>query len=425
MDVLIRGGQVLRDGALYKEDIYIKGGLLAPPGDFDEAAGVEVFDASGCAVLPGFCDLHAHLREPGFLEKETIATGTAAAAAGGFTTVFAMPNVNPVPDSLENLEKSLEIIRRDARVTVHCYAAVTLGERGEVLADIEALAPLVAGFSDDGRGVQSEALMREAMRRAKACGRMVAAHCETEALLAPGAVCVQEHSRFAVQNGFIGHSDESEWSEVARDIRLCGETGAHLHICHASTAKTFALVREAKRRGLPVTCEVTPHNLLLCCDDIAEDNGRFKMNPPLRDETGRKAAVEALLDGTIDVVATDHAPHTQAEKAGGFTKALNGVTGFETAFAALYTGLVQPGVLPLARLAALMADEPRRVAGLPPAALLPGVAADLVVVDLECVRACEPGMFLSKGRSTPFAGRALAGWPVLTFAGGKLAFQRK
>ncbi len=421
MELLIKNAQIYKDGQFACEDILVRDGCFAPPAQ--ALPGAEVLDGEGCLLAPGFCDMHVHLREPGFTEKETVATGTAAAAAGGFTVVCAMPNVLPVPDSAETLAVSLQAAR-GAGVRVLHYAAITKGEAGEELADIEALAPQVAGFSDDGRGVQSEQMMHGAMVLAKKCGKMIVAHCENEVLLPEGGVCVQENSAFAAAHGFTGHSNESEWNEVERDIRLCEETGCRLHICHASTEETFRLVREAKQRGLPVTCEVTPHNLLLSCDDIQANNGKYKMNPPLRNVEDRNAAVAALLDGTADVVATDHAPHAEVEKAGGFAHALNGVTGLEPAFAALYTGLCMPGRVKPEWLVEKMAVEPRRILGLAAPGFSIGARADFTLLDVKTERVCDPAMFRSKGHSTPFAGMALRGWPVLTFAAGKEVFRR-
>ena len=380
-----------------------------------------MFDASGCVVSPGFTDLHVHLREPGFSHKETVASGAAAAAAGGFTTVCAMPNVDPAPDSLVHLWPQARRIARDARVRVAPYAAITRGRRGEALSEISALAPHVAGFSDDGRGVQSEETMRAAMERVAAAGSFVAAHCEAEPLVPAGGCC--HDGAFARAHGFPGIPSESEYAAVARDIRLAAETGCRLHICHLSTKEGAAMVREARKRGLPVTCEATPHNLLLCDGDIPADEGRFKMNPPLRAEDDRAALVGALLDGTITAVATDHAPHAAEEKAGGFRGSLFGVVGLETAFPALYTGLTEPGILPLERLLFLLTAGPQEILG-ERRTLAPGEEASLTVLDLRTARPVEPERFLSRGRATPFAGRTLRGWPALTLYRGKEVYRR-
>lgn len=431
MDILIQNAKVNTAQGLVDTDLRVKDGRVAEMGPGLAPGGERVLDGAGCLAAPGFTDLHVHLRQPGFEAKETIATGTAAAAAGGFTTVCAMPNLSPVPDSLPALQPQLDAIAESARVRVLPYGALTLGEQGEQLADIPALAARVCGFSDDGRGVQNEAMMRRAMEGVAAQSGFVAAHCEVEALLPEGAVCVQEGSALAGSLGVPGYPDESEWAEVERDIALCRETGCRLHICHASTAKTFELARAAKKAGLPVSCEVTPHNLLLCCEDIPGDDARFKMNPPLRDKEDRAAALAALLDGTVDAIATDHAPHTPAEKAGGFIAAAPGaaaappgVVGLETAFPALYTKLVLPGLLPLERLLSLLNGGPRALLGEGENRIVAGELADFVLLDLEDERRVEPEAFLTKGRATPFVGWALKGWPLLTFAGGVLVYSK-
>lgn len=421
MELLIRNGRVWWAGAWQEADVLVREGRVAAVGRGLASPAARVVNAAGCAVVPGFCDLHVHLRQPGFEEKETVATGTAAAAAGGFTTVCAMPNLSPVPSDLHSLEPQLEAIRAEGAVRVLPYGALTVDEKGGCPADIAVLAAFVAGFSDDGRGVQEDAMMRRVMEAAAAEGSLVAAHCEVEALIPTGAVCVQEGSAFAREKGFAGVSSQSEWKEVERDIALAEETGCRLHICHASTKETFELVRAAKRKGLPVTCEVTPHNLLLCEDDV-QDHGRFKMNPPLRTPADRDAALAALLDGTADAIATDHAPHTAAEKDMPFEMALNGVVGLETAFPVLYTRLVRPGIMALEKLVALLTEGPRRVLGEAPGVIEPGSVADLTVLDLERERSVDPHAFKSKGRATPFAGWALRGWPVLTLAEGRLAY---
>lgn len=427
MKVLLTGGHYFDGAGLRDGDVLVRDGTIEAVGQglaaAPIAAGAEIVQAAGCVVAPGFTDLHVHFRQPGFEEKETVATGSAAAAAGGFTTVCTMPNLQPVPDDLQHLDPQLKLIEREATVRVLPYGALTVGERGGCLADISVLARFVCGFTDDGRGVQDEETMRRAMAETARHGSFVAAHCEVEGLLAPGAVCVQENSAFAKKHGWVGYSAESEWREVERDIALAKETGCRLHICHASTAETFALVRHAKRQGLPVTCEATPHNLLLSCDDIAEDSGRFRMNPPLRTAKDVQAAQEALRDGTIDAIATDHAPHTAAEKGGPFGQSLNGVVGLETAFAACYTGLVQGGVLSLEQLLTLLTKGPRAVLGEEAQAIAPGAPADLVLLDLAAEKTVNPETFKTKGRATPFAGARLAGWPVLTLYAGQTVYR--
>lgn len=348
-------------------------------------------------VFPGFVDVHVHLREPGFSYKETIASGTSAAARGGYTAVCAMPNLDPVPDSAEHLERQLDIIRRGARIAVLPYGAITAGEKGEVLADMAAMAPHVAGFSDDGRGVQSSDMMREAMREAKRLGRLVAAHCEDNALLKGGYI---HDGAYARAHGHRGICSESEWRQIARDLELAAETGCAYHVCHISAKESVALIREAKGAGVDVTCETAPHYLLLD-DSMLEEEGRFKMNPPLRDKSDREALLEGVADGTIDMIATDHAPHSAEEKSRGLEKSLMGIVGLETAFPLLYTYLVGRGVITLDRLIELICLNPRKRFGIPLS------AGDFTVWDLEAEYRIDPAEFLSLGRATPFAG-----WPV-------------
>lgn len=362
MALLIQNGRVYREGRLERADLLVEGDRIAAVGEgLPQVPGARVFDASGCVVSPGFTDLHVHLREPGFSHKETVASGTAAAAAGGFTTVCAMPNVSPVPDSPARLLPQARRIARDARVRAVPYAAITRGRRGEALSEVAALAPHVAGFSDDGRGVRSEETMRAAMERVAAAGSFVAAHCEVEALIPAGGCC--HDGAFARAQGFPGIPSESEYAEIARDIRLAARNGvppAHLPPLDEGGGRAGA--QGAKTRPA-VTCEAAPHNLLLCDGEIPADEGRFKMNPPLRAADDRAALVEALLDGTITAIATDHAPHTAEEKSGGFRGSLFGVVGLETAFPALYTGLTEPGLLPLGRLLKLLTAGPQEILG--------------------------------------------------------------
>ena len=359
-------------------------------------------------VFPGFCDVHVHLREPGFSYKETIRSGTAAAARGGFTAVCAMPNLDPVPDSAAHLREQTGIIARDACVAVYPYGAISAGERGETLADMDALAPDVIAFSDDGRGVQSDSLMRAAMERAKALGRMIVAHCERNELLRGGYV---HDGAYAAAHGHRGICSESEWGQVKRDLQLVRETGCAYHVCHVSTKESVALIRAAKREGLDVTCETAPHYLLLDETDLQED-GRFKMNPPLRAPADREALVEGVLDGTVDMIATDHAPHSAAEKAGGLAGSAFGVVGLETAFPALYTGLVRTGVLTAERLVALLALNPRKRFRIP-------LGDDFSVWDLREQYTVDPARFASMGRATPFAGREVYGKCLLTVFNGR------
>lgn len=338
--ILIKNALLSPSGKEGTVDILIyegKIGKIAP--QVDSPHDCSVIDADGLTVIPGLVDVHVHLREPGFSYKETIAAGTAAAAAGGFTTVCPMPNLNPAPDSPENLERQLEIIRRDAKIETIPYATITRSRLGAELVDYEALAPFVAGFSDDGSGVQDEEVMREAMREIAKTGKILAAHCEVNSLLRGGYIHDGEYAR---ANGHRGICSESEWGEIERDIRLAGETGCRLHICHISTAESVDLIRRAKERGVRVTCETAPHYLAFCDEDMREE-GRFKMNPPIRSRRDMEALREGAADGTIDVIATDHAPHSAEEKSKGLEKSAMGVVGLETSLAAVYTHMVKPG----------------------------------------------------------------------------------
>ncbi len=424
MDVLLKGAAVYRRGKLCKQDVAISQSQIADHSSLAARKGVPLVPiefSSNCIVTPGFVDVHVHLREPGFSYKETIKTGTLAAAHGGYTTVCAMPNLNPPPDTAAHLWEELTLIGRDAQVRVLPYACITAGQKGGgELVDFAALAPYVAGFSDDGRGVQDEATMREAMRRAKAAGALIAAHCEQDDLLNGGYI---HDGAYCRAHGHRGISSESEWRQVERDLRLAKETGCRYHVCHVSCKESVALIRRAKAEGADVTCETAPHYLLLCDEDLRED-GRFKMNPPLRSREDRDALVEAALDGTIDVVATDHAPHAAPEKARGLAGSLNGIVGLECAFAALYTGLVRTGKMPLERLIEMLTDAPRKRFGLPPVTLEAGQSADLAVWDLSREWTVDPETFLSMGRATPFEGARVYGANLLTVAGGETVWQR-
>ena len=371
-----------------------------------------VFPAGEYVCFPGFADVHVHLREPGFSYKETIRDGTRAAARGGYTAVCAMPNVSPVPDSGEHLRAQEEIIRRDAAIPVYPYGAVTVGEAGETLADLETLAPRVCAFSDDGRGVQSEAVMRAAMTEAKRLHRLIAAHCEDNALLRGGYI---HDGAYARAHGHRGICSESEWGPIRRDLRLAEETGCAYHVCHVSTKESVALIRDAKRRGADVTCETAPHYLLLDERALQED-GRFKMNPPLRSPADREALLEGLSDGTVDILATDHAPHTAEEKSRGLEKSPFGISGLECAFPLLYTCLAETGRIPLPRLIDALTAAPRRRFALPPPS-----GEDFTVFRLGRTRVDAAG-FLSRGKSTPFDGWEVRAECVLTVANGRLAY---
>ena len=369
-------------------------------------------DDARYTVFPGFCDVHVHFREPGFSYKETVATGSAAAARGGYTAVCTMANLNPVPYSVQHLAQQLTLIEQQATIHVYPYGAITVGERGEVLADLEGMAKNVAGFSDDGRGVQSEDMMREAMKRAKALGRVIVAHCEVNELLHGGYI---HDGEYAKAHGHKGICSESEYAQIARDLRLVEETGCAYHVCHVSAKESVALIRDAKRRGLDVTCETAPHYLVMDDSDLQE-HGRFKMNPPLRGAADREALLEGLIDGTVDCIATDHAPHSAEEKAKGLAGSAFGVVGLETAFPVLYTYLVKTGKVALSRIVDALAVAPRKRFGLP-------FGNDFSVWELEHAETVDPDKFLSKGRATPFEGCTLYGKNVLTVCDGNIVYR--
>lgn len=417
---VIKGCEVFTDGRFVPSDVEVDGGIISrvEPG-IVPAQGIPVFNFDNCRIVPGLVDVHVHLREPGFSYKETMATGTAAAARGGYTAVCAMPNLDPVPDSAEHLAAELEAIRRGASVAVYPYGALTVGERGEEMADIAALAGSVAAFSDDGRGVQSADMMRECMRAVAGTGKILAAHCEVNALLNGGYIHDGEYAR---AHGHRGICSESEWREVERDLSLAAETGCAFHVCHVSTKESVELIRQAKRRGVDVTAETAPHYLLLTDADLQED-GRFKMNPPLRGEADRAALIEALLDGTIDMIATDHAPHSAEEKSRGLEKSAMGVVGLECAFAVLYTGLVETGVLTLERLTELMSCAPARRFKLPGGEIKAGSPADLAVFDTDTEYTIDPAEFASMGRATPFEGWRVKGKCLMTVCAGRTVWK--
>lgn len=380
-------------------------------------AGDEL-DISSFVVLPGFVDVHVHLREPGFSYKETISSGTLAAAHGGYSRVCAMPNLDPAPDSLQTLAPQLERIRTDAVIDVTPYGAITAHRGGRELADMEQLAPYVAGFSDDGSGVQDADVMRAAMRKAASLGKLIAAHCEDNTLLHGGYI---HDGAYARAHGHRGICAESEWGQIARDVKLAEETGCAYHVCHVSTKESVEVIRAAKRRGVDVTCETAPHYLAFTQDDLQED-GRFKMNPPLRDQADRDALIEGLLDGTIDMLITDHAPHSREEKSKGLEKSAMGVVGLETSFAASYTHLVKKGILPLEKLVELMHTSPMRRFGCG-TEIAVGQPADLTVFDLNGTYTVDPETFLTMGRATPFAGTCLTGACKLTMIGGEIVWK--
>ncbi len=425
MRMLLKNGQVYDRGQLITMDIEVTDGFITGRGRTVSSNADQVFDCRGLAVFPGFTDVHVHLREPGFSYKETIATGTAACARGGYTTVGAMPNLNPAPDCEEHLARQLEIIRRDALITVLPYGTITEGQKGEGrLTDMEALADDVIGFSDDGRGVKDEETMRQAMLACRAAYSIIAAHCEDMSLIPAGGAI--HDGAFAKEHGIPGIPSQSEWGPIARDIALCKETGCRYHVCHVSTKESVDLIRKAKAEGVDITCETGPHYLLLCQDDL-KDEGRFKMNPPLRNAEDRDALIEGLLDGTIDMIATDHAPHSAEEKSRGLAKSAMGVVGIETAFPLMYTYFVETGRMTLEKLMDLMTYAAQRRFGLTTGGcygcgIEVGAHAALTVFDLHADETIDPKDFLSKGKATPFEGWKVHAKCKLTICDETIAF---
>ena len=438
MSTVFRNAKIYQDGKFLIRDIKLQDGMLE----------TEVID--DCLILPGFADVHVHLREPGFSYKETIRTGTMAAARGGYTVVCPMPNLDPVPDTREHLEEELKIIRRDARIRTIPYGAITKGEKGLQLSDMEDMAASVCAFSDDGRGVQSAQVMRDAMLRAKSLGMLITAHCEVNDLLRGGYI---HDGSYAAAHGHKGICSASEYEQIARDIELARQTGCGYHVCHISTRESVELIRRAKAEGVDITCETGPHYLLLCEDDLQED-GRFKMNPPLRSAQDKEALIRGIQDGTIDMIATDHAPHSAEEKSKGLAGSAMGIVGLETAFALLYTCLVLPGVISLEKLVQLMAVNPRNRFGLPgftagaprqddgtpdhivkpriqPVCMTDADSGesidlqDFTVFRIGTSDRIDPKEFLSMGRATPFAGWEVKARCLLTVCGSEPVYRNE
>ncbi|MCZ0755503.1 dihydroorotase [Anoxybacillus sp. J5B_2022] len=424
MAIILKNGRSLNEaGVLVPTEVKITGDVIAEiastvaAGDEDE-----VIDVAGQLLAPGFIDLHVHLREPGGEHKETIATGTLAAAKGGFTTVAAMPNTRPVPDTKEQMDWLVERIRQTAHVNVLPYAAITIRQLGKERTDFAALKEAGAfAFTDDGVGVQSAQMMYEAMKQAAALGMAIVAHCEDETLTYKG--CVHDGT-FAKKHGLSGIPSVAESVHIARDVLLAEATGCHYHVCHISTKQSVRIVREAKRAGIRVTAEVTPHHLLLCDEDIPGLDANFKMNPPLRSKEDREALIEGLLDGTIDFIATDHAPHTEAEKQEGMELAPFGIVGLETAFPLLYTHFVETNICTLKQLIDWLTKKPAEAFQLNRGTLAVGAKADITIIDLQAEQMIDPATFVSKGKNTPFAGWTCKGWPTMTFVNGKLVWKK-
>lgn len=402
--MIIKNAMVFRNNVFKTEDYFI---------NVPDTARVSFDNSSdNIYVFPAFCDVHVHFREPGFSYKETIYSGSRSAARGGYSDVCTMPNLNPVPDCYESIMEQRKIIERDAAVNVHPYASVTVGEKGEELSDFDALSPLCIAFSDDGRGVQSEDMMRAAMTKAKSMGKIIAAHCEDNSLLNGGYIHDGEYARL---HGHRGICSESEWRPIERDIRLAKDTGCAYHVCHISCRESVELIRRAKADGVDITCETAPHYLVMN-DMMLEEDGRFKMNPPIRSEDDRLALIEGIKDGTIDMITTDHAPHSAEEKSRGLEKSLMGVVGLETAFPVLYTYLVKEGIISLEKLIELMSVNPRKRFHIKD--------SGICVYDLGKEYAIDPNEFETKGRSTPFSGRKVYGENIMTVIGGKIAWRK-
>ena len=421
MDYILKNACVYQNGSLVAADISVRDGrIVSINRDVEPTPGASVIDLNNSVVFPGFVDVHVHLREPGFSYKETIRTGTEACARGGYAHVCPMPNLTPVPDSVEHLGEQLKLIEQDACIHVHPFGAITVGEMGEEMADLEGMAKDVAGFSDDGKGVQSEDMMREAMLRAKNLGKIISAHCEDNSLLHGGYIHDGEYAKL---HGHRGICSESEWGPIKRDLKLVEETGCAYHVCHISTKESVQLIREAKARGVNVTCEVGPHYLVFNDMDLQED-ARFKMNPPIRSEEDRLALIEGIKDGTIDMIATDHAPHSAEEKGKGLEKSAMGVVGIETAFPVCYTHLVKTGIITLQKLVELLHDNAKARFGYG-TELREGEVADLTVFDLIETFTVDPADFQSMGKASPFTGMEMQGVCKLTMIGGEIVWQEE
>ena len=420
MNYILKNASVYNNGKFDRLDISVKDGVVVSVSPLIYDTDSVELDFTNKFIFPGFVDVHVHLREPGFIYKETIASGTLAAAHGGYTTVLSMPNLSPTPDNFDNLSLQLEAIKKDALIEVIPYGTITVGQKGEELSDFDAMSPYVAGFSDDGRGVQNEAIMEKAMLKAKSLDKVISAHCEDNSLLNGGYI---HDGEYAKTHGHKGICSESEWGPIKRDIPLVNKTGVSYHVCHVSAKESVSLIREAKKRGINITAETGPHYLTLSDKDLKEE-GRFKMNPPIRSEEDRLALVEGIRDGTIDMIATDHAPHSAEEKSKGLKKSLMGVVGLETAFAVLYTKLVKENIITLEHLVKLMSLNPRKRFSIK-GGLQVGDRADLTVFDLNSEYKISPDLFLSKGKSTPFENMSVFGKCVMTMYGGKIVWQEK
>lgn len=420
MNYILTNANVFVQGNFIKSNVFIADGIITEISNRAPQDACPVFDLDGCFIFPGFIDVHVHLREPGFFYKETIKSGTLAAAHGGYTAVCSMPNLNPVPDCMENLEVQLKAICETACIEVVPYGTITVGEMGEKLAAYDEIVSHVCAFSDDGRGVQNDEIMKKAMKKISGYNKIVATHCEDNSLLCGGYI---HKGEYAEKHGHKGICSESEWKQIERDLALVKETGVKYHVCHISTKESVELIRKAKAEGLDVTCETAPHYLTMN-DSMLQEDGRFKMNPPIRSEADRQALIAGILDGTVDMIATDHAPHSAEEKSRGLAKSMMGVVGLETAFPVLYTELVKKGILTLNKLIDLMHTNPRNRFGVG-TALEVGQPASLTVYDLEKEYTIDPETFLTMGRATPFAGKKVCGSCKMTIYKGNIVWQVK
>ena len=420
MNFVISNVNTYVDGNFRKCNVVVENGIITSLSeDISGFAGVETIDGCGMYLMPGFCDVHVHLRTPGFEYKETIETGTLSAARGGFTHVCSMPNLNPVPDSVEHLALQLDAIENGAKIAVYPYGSITVGQKGEELSDFEGMAPNIIAFSDDGRGVQDDAMMKSAMKKAKALDKMIVAHCEVNDLLFGGYIHDGEYAKL---HGHRGICSESEWKQIVRDIELAKETGVRYHVCHISAKESVEVIRQAKNDGVSITCETAPHYLIFNDMDLQE-HARFKMNPPIRSEEDRLALVEGILDGTIDVIATDHAPHSEEEKTRGLEKSLMGVVGLETSFPAMYTYFVRSGKITMEHLMKLMHDNAKARFGIGGEVAV-GNKADFTLFDVSEKYTVNPEDFATKGRFTPFEGVELYGKCVMTVYDGQIVYKK-
>ncbi len=423
MTTLLKNATVFTANGFEKCDLFLSNGSVFVNGNnsLDMNRADSIVDCTDRVIVPGFVDVHVHFREPGFSYKETIATGTAAAAKGGYTCVCTMPNLNPVPSTMETLQIQLDIIEKDAKVKTIPYGTITMKQNGNSqLADMESMAPFVCGFSDDGKGVQAGELMEEAMLEAKRLGKMIVAHCEDESLLFGGYI---HDGVYAKDHGHRGICSESEWGQVARDVKLVEKTGVDYHVCHISTKETVDIIRKAKEKGIRVTCETGPHYLVLCDEELQEE-GRFKMNPPIRSAEDREALIAGIVDGTIDMIATDHAPHSAEEKAKGLEKSAFGIVGLETAFPILYTYLVKKGIISLEKLIEIMSVNPRKRFCLEGGIIADGQPADLTILDLNEQWTIDAEEFVSKGKATPLDGWQVEGRVVMTIVDGEVVYEK-